>query len=242
MERKKLVEALKELPELVAEARKFLSWNDGDMVVNGILTDDEMKEYVELRLMSNRINDEIEAVRETIPFPTNQYPKEYQDILAGLQALKPRFDQEKAVQDAVVALKGRHTGGDLSDRLNLEDLANDVFHAWEKGAGVESYSDAYYALEKRRDRLDRVGTKVRKIRSDSWDAYNAYVNDAKAKKQAELNAQYCDLLKRYKQLERLMESRRRAKIGEVRNRIKSLLETVAQATALKDGKGGDLWQ
>lgn len=222
MERKTLVNQLAKLPNLCKEVNKYQqAWDRDELVALGILTAEEAQESEELRFLKGLIDDELRKVEEAMPYSEPEYPKTYQAILDRLTELNPLVNQVKAIRAALDNLRS-------SENLLLVNTGTRirpgvVIALFNKATDLTG--DEYRVLTEKKERLERQGSKVRKLRMAQGEARNLAIKEAKEKREGELKIQYAVQLKRKSELDRLIESRRQAKLQPILTQIEELLET-----------------
>lgn len=210
------------------------AYNTGDVgqwVALGFLTPEERAEWDTLSKVEGAMykagRDAEEAVQRP-EIPLDKYPKEYREIVARLNALKPDVDTIKKVDEAIRGLTSARgnqysDGSSKGSRLGVSDIADLALVALRDAPNDDDKE--YWNLVAAEERRTRPETSVvRRIRHGYFEEYNRAKSAANEAAVAKFKAEHRDLLNRKRALEILVDTRRDAKIAELGKAIRTTLE------------------
>lgn len=222
MNRKEMVEKLKELPELYDQARALFTYSREDQLSLGLINEKEWDAIRKTRQVELEMSVAKRAAEDAIPWPEieekERFPKEYLDAVNRHKQLKLYIDEEKRVRDAIHILQ---TTGTIADELGLRSLATQV---WEMYKTFEDplYQE-YRELEMSIDRKERVNTKVSRIRIELGDATREKRIAAGLVAEQHIRGQNLAIFDKARIVEREINRRRIRMLVPIRMKIEGIL-------------------
>jgi hypothetical protein len=227
-DRQTLVNKLSRIPELYEEARKYFTGDVSEWVKLGLFTEEELKEYQHIGDIQGKISLLISKAEDAIPFPdfaTNpDYPDAYLAIMKRIKELEPFIKLDKSVNSTLANLRSSPYYNTIANTLHLSSPADKIQSLLRNSDSP--LQDEYNHLNIKKERKERTGTKVKRIRLQIGDALREQRATAKEQIYTQVQAKYGHLLKRGEELDRLREQRRIEKLQPIRKEIRTILDNI----------------
>jgi hypothetical protein len=229
MNRNTFAKKLSGIKDLVALARSYQMGDVGQYVSLGLMSADEAIEFQKGWELVGRIYKVGEAAKEAVKRPKwrDKYPKEYLRILDRLEVLEPEHKLTDEIGEIISNLTAkpvnRYWNGDsFGGQLGVAETAVKAVEYFRSlpDPNLEEYLELKDSKERR---SQRDGTIVKRVNHENYDAWTHAQNKARDAAVEKFAAENAAALDKKKQLDRLIETRRAAKLLEIGQAIAKVL-------------------
>ena len=235
MKRSEIIQKLAGLNELYEKARSFQTGNVGEWVGLGLLSEEEYAEYLSASAADSMIYRKQKDASDAITITDildEEVPNEYRVIVERMAELRSLIDADKETRLTLRMLKESQANGLKFLSTQVEGLLK---------TAPDDYTKEYFGLETKRIPKERVGTIVHGLRLKLYRDYTSRQRQAKndvleheiawgAWSQGPYNHEpISTVLRRKKELERLVDYRSAAKRSAILADIKAILEETIRA-------------